>query len=98
AAVQGALRGIARAWRAYLLYEGKSPALDRIVEQLRDTLRATFALAPFFTLAVEERELLWNGLPVYQGDDGGGGHAREGGDRAQGGGGSFRENLAFAMY
>lgn len=97
AAVQGALRGIAKAWRAHLLYEGSSPALDRIVDQLRETLHATFALVPFFTLAVEERELLWNALPVYQGDDGGGAaHGRDG-DRAREGGG-FRENLAFALY
>jgi len=92
AAVHGALRGLAKAWRAHLLYEGQSPALDRIVDQLRETLRDTFTRMPFFTVAVEERELLWNGLPVYQGDDAGtdrAGHARDGG---------FRENLAFAMY
>src|SRR3954469_11646621 len=92
AAVHGALRGIAKAWRAHLLYEGQSPALDRIVEGLRETLQETFARMPFFTVAVEERELQWNGLPVYQGDDAGvdrAGHQREGG---------FRENLAFAMY
>src|SRR5688500_18024644 len=91
-AVHGALRGIAKAWRAHLLYEGQSPALDRIVDQLRETLRETFTRMPFFTVAVEEKELLWNDLPVYQGDDAGvdrSGHARDGG---------FRENLAFAMY
>src|SRR3954452_6694774 len=92
AAVHGALRGIAKAWRAHLLYEGQSPALDRIVEQLRETLRDTFTRVPFFTVAVEERELHWNGLVVYQGDDASvdrSGNAREGG---------FRENLAFALY
>src|SRR3954447_12012339 len=69
AAVRGALRGVAKAWRAHLLYEGQSPALDRIVEQLRETLRDTLTRVPFFTVAVEERELHWNGLVVYQGDD-----------------------------
>src|SRR5699024_5748503 len=69
--------------------EGSSPALDRIVDQLRETLRAMFARAPFFTVAVEERELHWNGVPVYTGDEG---------DRGAGRGDGFRENLAFALY
>lgn len=84
-AVHDALRGLAKAWRAHLLYEGNSPALDRMVDQLRETLRALFSRAPFFTVAVEERELLWNGVSVYHGDEGPGASA-------------FRENLAFAMY
>ncbi|HYH81815.1 MAG TPA: HEAT repeat domain-containing protein [Longimicrobium sp.] len=83
--VQEALRGVAKAWRTHLLYEGKSPALDRIVEALRETLRRTFAAVPFFTVTVEERELLWEGVPVYHGEDG-----------ARGEG--VRENLAFTLY
>jgi hypothetical protein len=89
AQVQDAVRGLAKAWRTYLLYEGRSPALDRIVDALRETLREMFTRTPFFTLAVEERELLWEGLPVYQGDDG---------DRSPGGPASSRENLAFTLY
>ncbi|HKP75052.1 MAG TPA: hypothetical protein VJT67_05880, partial [Longimicrobiaceae bacterium] len=85
AGVHDTLRGLAKAWRAHLLYEGNSPALDRMVDQLRETLRALFSRAPFFTVAVEERELLWNGISVYHGDEGTGASA-------------FRENLAFAMY
>jgi hypothetical protein len=90
APVQDVLRGLAKAWRTYLLYEGRSPALDRIVEQLRESLRSTFTLAPFFTLAVEERELLLEGAPVYTGEDGG--------DHRQPSRDGFRENLAFVMY
>jgi len=83
--VQEVLRGLAKAWRTHLLYEGSSPALDRIVEALRDTLRRTFAEVPFFTVAVEERELLWEGAVVYHGEDGPRGE-------------SVRENLAFTLY
>jgi HEAT repeat protein len=57
-----------------------------MVEQLRESLRGLFARVPFFTVAVEERELLWNGVSVYHGEDGAPSSA------------SFRENLAFAMY
>ena len=98
AAVHGALRGLAKAWRAHLLYEGQSPALDRIVEGLRETLRETFTRMPFFTVAVEERELFWNGLSVYHGDESAerAVHARDHLREQREGG--FRENLAFAMY
>ena len=89
AQVQDAIRGLAKAWRTYLLYEGRSPALDRIVDSLRESLRQMFTRIPFFTLAVEERELLWEGVPVYQGDDA---------DRPLGGPASSRENLAFTLY
>jgi HEAT repeat protein len=89
ARVHDGLRGLAKAWRAHLLYEGSSPALDRIVDQLRENLSETFTRTPYFTVAVEEREMLWNGVQVYHGDEApAGGGARE----------SFRENLAFAMY
>jgi HEAT repeat protein len=99
AAVQGALRGIAKAWRAHLLYEGQSPALDRIVEGLRETLQETFTRMPFFTVAVEERELQWNGLSVYHGDESAGpAHSRDSRDQRDQREGGFRENLAFAMY
>ena len=89
AQVQDVVRGLAKAWRTYLLYEGRSPALDRIVDSLRETLRQMFTRIPFFTLSVEERELLWEGVPVYQGDDG---------DRPLGGPATSRENLAFTLY
>ncbi|HET7464025.1 MAG TPA: HEAT repeat domain-containing protein [Longimicrobium sp.] len=93
AQVQDALRGLAKAWRAHLLYEGSSPALDRIVEGVRESLRRTFAGVPFFTVAVEERELVWEGVSVYHGEDtdrpGFGGAGRS--DPA-------RENLAFTLY
>ncbi|HEX6748480.1 MAG TPA: HEAT repeat domain-containing protein [Longimicrobium sp.] len=89
AQVQDAVRGLTKAWRTYLLYEGRSPALDRIVDGLRESLRQMFTRIPFFTLSVEERELLWEGVPVYQGDDG---------DRPLGGPATSRENLAFTLY
>jgi len=92
ALVQEALRGLAKAWRAHLLYEGHSPALDRIVEGLRESLQRTFTDVPFFTVAVEERELMWEGAAVYHGEDGPGfGGAAQRGDPA-------RENLAFTLY
>lgn len=89
--VQDAMRGLSKAWRTHLLYEGNSPALDRIVETLRDSLRRTFADVPFFTVAVEERELVWEGAVVYHGEDG---------ERPGAGGRSdpARENLAFQLY
>jgi HEAT repeat protein len=91
--VQEALRGLAKAWRAPLRYEGSSPALDRIREGVRESLARTFAGIPFFTVAVEEREMVWEGVTVYHGEDtdrpgfGGAGRA----DPA-------RENLAFTLY
>ena len=93
ARVQDVLRGLAKAWRTYLLYEGHSPALDRIVEQLRANFRDLFLSLPFFTVRVEERELLWSDLPVYQGEDGSDQRPGLGGRD-----GGFRENLAFVMY
>ncbi|HSU16637.1 HEAT repeat domain-containing protein [Longimicrobium sp.] len=95
AQVQDAMRGLAKAWRTYLLYEGRSPALDRIVDGLRDTLRSIFARTPFFTVAVEERELLFDGAPVYQGDDA---ERLAATPAAMGGPASTRENLAFTLY
>lgn len=93
AQVQDALRGVAKAWRAHLLYEGSSPALDRIVDGARESLHRAFAVVPFFTVAVEERELTWEGVTVYHGEEtdrpGFGGAGRS--DPA-------RENLAFTLY
>ena len=86
AEVREVVQGIAKALRAYLLYEGNSPALDRFMESLRGRMVALWEGMREVTVAVEERELLWNGLSVYSGDDGG--------DRS----GGFRENLAFALY
>src|SRR4051812_8691062 len=88
ARIQEVLRGLAKAWRTYLLYEGRSQALDRIVEQVRSSLAALFAEVAMFSVAVEERELLWEGASVYHGEEGAAAHARDG----------FRENLAFVMY
>ncbi|HEX8694871.1 MAG TPA: HEAT repeat domain-containing protein [Longimicrobium sp.] len=67
--VQEVARGLAKALRTHLLYEGSSPALDRFLEQLTQGMRALWRKKPSVTLAVEERELLWEGLPVYHGED-----------------------------
>jgi hypothetical protein len=88
ARVHDFLRGLAKAWRTFLLYEGRSAALDKILEGVRATLQAVFTDLPFFTLEVEERELLWGGISVYSGEDGSGAHGRD----------NFRENLAFVLY
>lgn len=88
--VQDVMRGVSKAWRTYLLYEGRSPALDRIVEQLRDSLRAAFSAVPYFTVAVDERDLLWEGAAVHMAD--------EADHRPGPGRDGFRENLAFVMY
>jgi len=93
AQVQDALRGLAKAWRAHLLYEGNSPALDRIVEGVRESLRRTFGVVPFFTVAVEERELTWEGISVYHGED-----ADRPGFGGAGRSDPARENLAFTLY
>ncbi|HEX9938461.1 MAG TPA: HEAT repeat domain-containing protein [Longimicrobium sp.] len=93
AQVQEALRGLAKAWRAHLLYEGSSPALDRIREGVRESLARTFAGVPFFTVAVEEREMVWEGVTVYHGED-----ADRPGFGGAGRADPARENLAFTLY
>ncbi|HET7230695.1 MAG TPA: HEAT repeat domain-containing protein [Longimicrobium sp.] len=93
AQVQDALRGLAKAWRAHLLYEGSSPALDRILEGLRESLHRTFTTVPFFTVTVEEREMTWEGATVYHGEDG-----ERPGFGGAGRSDPARENLAFTLY
>ena len=69
AEVQEVVRGIARALRNHLLYEGTSPALDRFLEGTRAALEALWRKAPQATLVVEEREILFEGVPVFQAED-----------------------------
>ncbi|HEU4556313.1 MAG TPA: hypothetical protein VFS20_00645, partial [Longimicrobium sp.] len=91
--VQEALRGLAKAWRAHLLYEGHSPTLDRIVEGVRESMGRTLDSVPFFTVAVEEREMVWEGVSVYHGED-----ADRPGFGGVGRSDPARENLAFTLY
>ncbi|HEU0015795.1 MAG TPA: HEAT repeat domain-containing protein [Longimicrobium sp.] len=65
AAVQEVVRGLAKALRTHLLYEGASPALDRFVEWLRERMGALWERLPHLTVQVEEREILWEGAPVF---------------------------------
>ena len=63
--VQEVVRGIGRALKSHLLYEGTSPALDRQLEQVRERLEILWAKTGRVTVAVEEREILHEGVPVF---------------------------------
>jgi len=67
--VREVVHGVAKALRAYLLYEGNSPALDRFMESLRGRMVALWEQLHELTLSVDERELLWEGLSVFQSDE-----------------------------
>lgn len=69
AGVQEVIRGFSRALRTHLLYEGQSPALDRFVETLRERMGSLWERLRYLNVQVEEREILWNGEPVYVGED-----------------------------
>lgn len=69
AEVQEVVRGFSRALRTHLLYEGQSPALDRFVESLRERMGALWDRLPYLNVQVEEREILWEGTPVYVGEE-----------------------------
>lgn len=65
AEVQEVLRGVGKALRTYLLYEGSGPALERFMESLQHRLAAFWARAGHFTVQVEEHEILFEGATVY---------------------------------
>ncbi len=68
--VQEVVRGLAKALRTHLLYEGSAnPALDRFVEQLQKGLEALWRQASHVALTVEEREILYDGSAVYSSED-----------------------------
>ena len=70
AAVQEAVRGLSRALRSILLYEGsQNPAVERVLEELRERMAALWRTVPQFRVGVEERELQYEGAPVYHGED-----------------------------
>ncbi|HEX8212714.1 MAG TPA: HEAT repeat domain-containing protein [Longimicrobium sp.] len=69
AEVREVVQGISKALRAHLLYEGKSPALDRFMELLAARLGQLWEQVPHLTLSVEERELHWQGAAVFQSDE-----------------------------
>lgn len=69
AEVREVVHGIAKALRAHLLYEGHSPALDKLIETLGARMGALWSHQPHVTLGVEERELIWEGTPIYQSDE-----------------------------
>jgi len=68
--VQEVVRGLAKALRTHLLYEGSAnPALDRFVEQLQKGLEALWRRTSHVSLSVEEREVLYDGSAVYSSED-----------------------------
>jgi HEAT repeat protein len=67
--VREVVHGVAKALRAYLLYEGNSPALDRFMESLRGRMVALWDQMRELTLSIEERELHWDGAAVFQSDE-----------------------------
>lgn len=69
AEVQEVVRGFSRALRTHLLYEGQSPALDKFVESLRERMGALWDRLTYLNVQVEEREILWEGAPVYVGEE-----------------------------
>jgi len=69
AEVQEVVRGFARALRTHLLYEGQSPALDKFVESLRGRMGALWERLPYLNVQVEEREITWEGAPVFTGEE-----------------------------
>jgi HEAT repeat protein len=69
AEVREVVQGISKALRAHLLYEGNSPALDRFMELLRTRMAGLWEQLPRMVLAVDERELAWDGASVYHSED-----------------------------
>jgi HEAT repeat protein len=69
AEVREVVQGVSKALRAHLLYEGKSPALDKFMELLAARMRQLWEHVPHLTLTVEERELHWKGAAVFQSDE-----------------------------
>jgi HEAT repeat protein len=70
AGVQEAVRGLSRALRSILLYEGsQNPAVERVLEELRERMAGLWRTVPQFRVGVEERELQYEGAPVYHGED-----------------------------
>jgi HEAT repeat protein len=69
AEVREVVQGVSKALRAYLLYEGSSPALDRFMEHLRGRMAKLWDHLPHLTLAVDERELEWEGASVFHSDE-----------------------------
>jgi HEAT repeat protein len=67
--VREVVQGVAKALRAYLLYEGNSPALDRFMESLRGRMVALWDQLRELTLGVDERELVWEGTTLFQSDE-----------------------------
>jgi HEAT repeat protein len=67
--VQEVVRGIGKALRTHLLYEGSGPAVDRFMETLQGRMAALWERTTHFTVQVEEHELVFEGAPVYQGGD-----------------------------
>ena len=65
AEVQEVVRGFARALRTHLLYEGHSPALDKFIETLRARMAALWDRLSYLNVQVEEREILWEGIAVF---------------------------------
>lgn len=64
--VREVVRGVGRALRAYLLYEGTGPSLERFMEALQGKMASLWERAGHLTLTVDEHDLLWEGGTVYE--------------------------------
>lgn len=69
AEVREVVHGIAKALRAHLLYEGQSPALDRLIETVCGRIGGLWEHLSHVTLAVDERELGWEGGSVFHSEE-----------------------------
>jgi hypothetical protein len=69
AEVQEVVRGLAKALRTHLLYEGHGPALQQFLDSLRERMGRLWEQAPSFVVTVDEREIHWEGAPVYHGEE-----------------------------
>ncbi|HEU0013991.1 MAG TPA: HEAT repeat domain-containing protein [Longimicrobium sp.] len=67
--VQEVVRGLGKALRAHLLYEGSGPALDRLMEGLVERFGQLWQSLTHLPLQVEEREIAWEGAPVLQAEE-----------------------------
>jgi hypothetical protein len=65
--VEAVVRTLDRAIRAHHLYDGISPAYERLVAALKASFVALWHQIPTLTLNVQENVLLWDGCKVYEG-------------------------------
>ena len=59
------LTALEKGLRAFQLYQGSNPALDRFIEALRERFAAFWDYEPFLEVEVGEREMRWRDAVVY---------------------------------